>query len=217
MWTRRAILLTTSRELAERGGRRNRAAACDAADRGGRARGDRQEQRDRRCAIAWSRRSSSRIALAPEHLALHDPALLAEDPACGQHFLGPSSPEAAGDYASGPNHVLPTSGAARLRGGLSAADFVKVISVQELTPDGARSNLRRRSRRWRAPKAWKRTRDRWRCGDELTSERCSRAQPSEDGAVLAAHRRARGKAAARFQREYGGLLAAGDRVSAASI
>ena len=49
-------------------------------------------------------------------------------------FLGPSSPEAAGDYASGPNHVLPTSGAARLRGGLSAADYVKLISVQELSP-----------------------------------------------------------------------------------
>jgi histidinol dehydrogenase len=51
-------------------------------------------------------------------------------------FLGPTSPEAAGDYASGPNHVLPTSGQARLRGGLSAADFVKVISVQELSSEG---------------------------------------------------------------------------------
>ena len=48
-------------------------------------------------------------------------------------FLGATSPEAAGDYASGPNHVLPTSGAARLRGGLSAADYVKVISVQKLS------------------------------------------------------------------------------------
>jgi histidinol dehydrogenase len=73
-------------------------------------------------------------ALAPEHLALHDPALLGGIKHAGAVFLGPSSPEAAGDYASGPNHVLPTSGAARLRGGLSTADFVKVISVQELTP-----------------------------------------------------------------------------------
>jgi len=48
-------------------------------------------------------------------------------------FVGSYSPEAAGDYASGPNHVLPTSGFARVRGGLSAADFVKVISVQELS------------------------------------------------------------------------------------
>jgi histidinol dehydrogenase len=71
-------------------------------------------------------------ALAPEHLALHDPALLPSIQNAGSVFLGPSSPEAAGDYASGPNHVLPTSGQARLRGGLSAADFVKVISVQEL-------------------------------------------------------------------------------------
>jgi histidinol dehydrogenase len=72
-------------------------------------------------------------ALAPEHLALHDPALLAGIKHAGAVFLGPSSPEAAGDYASGPNHVLPTSGAARLRGGLSTADFVKIISVQELS------------------------------------------------------------------------------------
>ncbi|HKI19565.1 MAG TPA: histidinol dehydrogenase, partial [Isosphaeraceae bacterium] len=71
--------------------------------------------------------------LAPEHLALHDAALLAKIRHAGAVFLGPSSTEAAGDYASGPNHVLPTSGAARQRGGLSAADFVKVISIQELT------------------------------------------------------------------------------------
>ncbi len=73
-------------------------------------------------------------ALAPEHLALHDATLLGGIKHAGAVFLGPSSPEAAGDYASGPNHVLPTSGAARLRGGLSTADFVKVISVQELSP-----------------------------------------------------------------------------------
>jgi histidinol dehydrogenase len=75
-------------------------------------------------------------ALAPEHLSLHDPSLLPSIKHAGSVFLGPWSPEAAGDYASGPNHVLPTSGAARLRGGLSSADFVKVISVQELTRSG---------------------------------------------------------------------------------
>ena len=79
-------------------------------------------------------------ALAPEHLALHDSALLGSIQNAGSVFLGPSSPEAAGDYASGPNHVLPTSGQARLRGGLSAADFVKVVSVQEMTR-GALANL----------------------------------------------------------------------------
>jgi histidinol dehydrogenase len=73
-------------------------------------------------------------SLAPEHLALHDAGLLGGIKHAGAVFLGPSSPEAAGDYASGPNHVLPTSGAARLRGGLSTVDFVKVISVQELSP-----------------------------------------------------------------------------------
>jgi histidinol dehydrogenase len=73
--------------------------------------------------------------LAPEHLALHDASLLSSISNAGSVFLGPTSPEAAGDYASGPNHVLPTSGAAKLRGGLSAADFVKVISVQELRPE----------------------------------------------------------------------------------
>lgn len=71
---------------------------------------------------------------APEHLSIPSRALLGKIRSAGSVFIGPSSPEAAGDYASGPNHVLPTSGAARVRGGLSAADFVKVISVQELTP-----------------------------------------------------------------------------------
>jgi histidinol dehydrogenase len=70
---------------------------------------------------------------APEHLSLHDASLLGGVRHAGSVFLGPTSPEAAGDYASGPNHVLPTSGAARLRGGLSAADYVKVISVQQLS------------------------------------------------------------------------------------
>ena len=70
---------------------------------------------------------------APEHLSIPDAKLLSRIQHAGSVFVGPSSPEAAGDYASGPNHVLPTSGAARVRGGLSAADFVKVISVQELS------------------------------------------------------------------------------------
>lgn len=70
---------------------------------------------------------------APEHLSLHHPELLSGVVNAGGVFLGASSPEAAGDYAAGPNHVLPTSGAARLRGGLSSADFVKVIATQELS------------------------------------------------------------------------------------
>jgi histidinol dehydrogenase len=72
--------------------------------------------------------------IAPEHLSLHDPSLLTKIRNAGTVFLGPNSPESAGDYASGPSHVLPTGGAARLRGGLSTADFVKVIAIQSLTP-----------------------------------------------------------------------------------
>jgi histidinol dehydrogenase len=69
---------------------------------------------------------------APEHLSIPDSSLLPAIRHAGSVFVGPFSPEAAGDYASGPNHVLPTSGAARVRGGLSVTDFLKVISVQQL-------------------------------------------------------------------------------------
>ncbi len=72
--------------------------------------------------------------LAPEHLSLHDASLLPKITNAGTVFLGQNSPESAGDYAAGPSHVLPTGGASRLRGGLSAADFVKLIAVQQLTP-----------------------------------------------------------------------------------
>ena len=83
--------------------------------------------------MPWSRRSSFRTRWRRSIWLYTIRSLLGEIKHAGRVFLGPSSPEAAGDYASGPNHVLPTSGAARLRGGLSAADFVKVISVQELS------------------------------------------------------------------------------------
>ncbi len=69
---------------------------------------------------------------APEHLSIDHSDLLDRIDNAGSIFIGPCSPEAAGDYASGPNHVLPTSGLGRVRGGLSAADFVKTISIQEL-------------------------------------------------------------------------------------
>jgi len=69
---------------------------------------------------------------APEHLSIHDAALLPKLRHAGSIFVGPYSPEAAGDYAAGPNHVLPTGGASRVRGGLSVHDFCKVITVQQL-------------------------------------------------------------------------------------
>jgi histidinol dehydrogenase len=77
---------------------------------------------------------------APEHLSIPDESLLEKVKHAGSVFIGPFSPEAAGDYASGPNHVLPTSGVARLRGGLSVMDYLKVISVQQLS-EGALKRL----------------------------------------------------------------------------
>ncbi len=73
---------------------------------------------------------------APEHLSIGDESLLEKIQNAGSVFVGPFSPEAAGDYVSGPNHVLPTGGAAALRGGLSVLDYVKVISVQQLDAEG---------------------------------------------------------------------------------
>jgi histidinol dehydrogenase len=70
---------------------------------------------------------------APEHLSIPDASLLGRVRHAGSVFVGGYSPEAAGDYASGPNHVLPTGGASRQRGGLAVTDYVKVISVQELS------------------------------------------------------------------------------------
>jgi histidinol dehydrogenase len=76
--------------------------------------------------------------LAPEHLSLPENGakLLQRIRSAGTVFLGPLSAQAFGDYASGSNHVLPTGGWARRRGGLSAADFVKCVSVQTIERTG---------------------------------------------------------------------------------
>jgi histidinol dehydrogenase len=75
---------------------------------------------------------------APEHLSVPEDskAFMKKIKAAGTVFLGPWSAQPFGDYASGSNHVLPTAGWARARGGLSAADFVKCISVQTITQKG---------------------------------------------------------------------------------
>jgi histidinol dehydrogenase len=75
---------------------------------------------------------------APEHLSIHEESLLKKVQHAGSVFVGPFSPEAAGDYAAGPNHVLPTNGAARLRAGLSVYDYLKVITVQKLNAGALR-------------------------------------------------------------------------------
>ncbi|WP_225334055.1 histidinol dehydrogenase [Halomicrobium urmianum] len=76
---------------------------------------------------------------AAEHLSIqaeNDEDLLERIPSAGSAFLGPYSPVAAGDYASGPNHVLPTGGAARLVGGLSVDTFLRSTTVQRVSEDG---------------------------------------------------------------------------------
>lgn len=75
--------------------------------------------------------------LAPEHITVEERDLPFVQNA-GSIFVGDYSAQAAGDYASGPNHVLPTSGQARFRGGLSVLDFVKIITVQKVSAAGLR-------------------------------------------------------------------------------
>ncbi|MGB2629464.1 MAG: histidinol dehydrogenase, partial [Candidatus Acidiferrum sp.] len=78
---------------------------------------------------------------APEHLSLPETnsAVLNNIESAGTIFLGPLSAQAFGDYASGSNHVLPTGGWARRRGGLSTLDFVKCMTVQTINQDGYNS------------------------------------------------------------------------------
>jgi histidinol dehydrogenase len=80
-------------------------------------------------AMEWANR------IAPEHITVGRDAVESVSNA-GSVFIGDFSPQAVGDYASGPNHVLPTAGAARYRGGLSVFDFVKLITFQELSRQG---------------------------------------------------------------------------------
>lgn len=77
---------------------------------------------------------------APEHLSLPSGsgALLGQIKSAGTIFFGPWGAQPFGDYVSGSNHVLPTGGWARRRGGLSAADFVKCCTVQEISRAGSK-------------------------------------------------------------------------------
>jgi len=76
--------------------------------------------------------------VAPEHLSIPmaERGLVEKLSAAGSVFLGPWSAQPIGDYASGTNHVLPTSGWAHARGGLSVSDFVKCSSMQEISRAG---------------------------------------------------------------------------------
>ena len=77
-------------------------------------------------------------AISPEHAVTDTRAMANRLVRAGTVFVGPYAAQAAGDYATGSNHVLPTSGVARFRGGLSASDFVRVNSVQQLNQRGLR-------------------------------------------------------------------------------
>lgn len=133
-----AVFITTSRKLAQgvarqlqsdsRGLQENVIAQESLARRGAILIAGSREQ-----AFDWANR------IAPEHITVDkEKRNLALVRNAGSVFIGDYSAQAAGDYASGPNHVLPTAGAARFRGGLSVMDFVKIISVQELSSSGLR-------------------------------------------------------------------------------
>jgi histidinol dehydrogenase len=128
----RSILITWSRTLADRVRLAVAAASTgrDIATRSLAAHG----------AIVVTRTPAEAIALAnrlaPEHLVVDRESLTRQPLTAGAVFVGPFTAQAAGDYATGSNHVLPTAGAARFRGGLSAADFVRVMNVQRVTRNG---------------------------------------------------------------------------------
>ena len=75
---------------------------------------------------------------AAEHLVCDDETMAARVRCAGAIFIGSYTAQVAGDYAIGSNHVLPTNGAARFRGGLHTADFVRVSTVQRMTAAGLR-------------------------------------------------------------------------------
>jgi histidinol dehydrogenase len=132
-----AVLLTTSQELAQAvrehiNRLRAQAPRREILEQGGRYSAvllvDNLEQ-----AIAFSNE------YAPEHLQIvtqNPREILAGIRNAGSIFLGPYSPVAAGDYASGPNHVLPTAQGARMFSGLSADDFIKKPTFQYISQPG---------------------------------------------------------------------------------
>lgn len=128
-----AVFITTRRDLATRVANSVKTLSA------GNVIARRALERNGAILLSASRRQSFEWAnaIASEHLTIDqsDMPLVRN---AGSVFLGDDSPQAAGDYASGPNHVLPTGGVARFRGGLSVLDFVKLISVQKLSRSGLR-------------------------------------------------------------------------------
>jgi len=131
----RAVLVTTNRRLAERVAR----AVGEQMPAAGPAR----TAITRHGGIIVCRNIDEAIELvndaAAEHVVAGTEALARRVVNGGSVFVGDWTAQVAGDYAIGSNHVLPTAGAARYRGGLNAADFVKLVSVQRLTRRGLRA------------------------------------------------------------------------------
>lgn len=131
----RAILLTPSRRLAEAVAR-HLAARMPAA-------GPAQSAMRMNGGVVVTRTLAEAIDLcnrmAPEHVVCDTDQAAGRITRAGTIFVGEYSAQAAGDYATGSNHVLPTNGAARARGGLSASDFVRVATVQHVTSRGLRT------------------------------------------------------------------------------
>ena len=94
-------------------------------------------------AIVVTRNLDEAVALsqrmAPEHVVCDSASVASRLTRAGTVFVGHQSAQACGDYITGSNHVLPTSGAARGRGGLGAADFVRVTTVQTLSRTGLKT------------------------------------------------------------------------------
>jgi histidinol dehydrogenase len=130
----RAILLTPSRTLA--------LSVARELTRQMPATGPAQQALSANGGIVVTRSISEAIDLsqrmAPEHVVCDSGVIAARLTRAGTVFVGDFSAQASGDYATGSNHVLPTSGAASARGGLSAADFVRVSTVQRLSASGLR-------------------------------------------------------------------------------
>jgi histidinol dehydrogenase len=128
----RAVLLTTSPRLAERVARE--------IARQMPAMGPARQAIARHGGIIVCRTMNDAVALAnqaaAEHVVVGTEALARRVLNAGAVFVGGWTAQVAGDYAIGSNHVLPTAGAARSRGGLNAADFVKLVSVQRVTKRG---------------------------------------------------------------------------------
>ncbi len=127
------ILVTTSRRLAK--------AVQTQVERRRRANPIAAESLSRRGAIllvaSLDHAVETANRIAPEHLTLTS-ALVPAVQNAGSIFVNEFTPQSAGDYISGPNHVLPTGAMARVRGGLSVLDYVRIISCQEVSRSGIR-------------------------------------------------------------------------------